>query len=330
MGYPVRLQPSGHLFEVQSRESLLDAGLREGLNLDHGCANGSCGACLARLLDGDLELIRHHDYRLTAQQRERNCFLMCCHRPASPVTVEARELGSAAEVPEQCIRGKVQRLEQLQDEVMQLHVRTPRSNSLLFLAGQSVQLQLDGMRAVELPLAGCPCDGMNLRFHVRRRADDAFSERLFSDVRKGHELIISGPVGEFTLNEGSARPILFLAWESGFAPIASLIDHAIQLDEAREMHLYWLSGLPRGHYLSNYCRAWQDALDNFHYHSIDLAPVGQHDFASVMAGIAERHGDLVDWDCYAVLPETGLQALRQLHAAGLPGAQLRAARKRVP
>jgi CDP-4-dehydro-6-deoxyglucose reductase len=330
MGHEVKLLPSGHVFEVQSRESLLDAGLREGLNLDHNCANGTCGACRARLVSGDLELIQHYDYRFSPREQADNVFLMCCHRPASAVEIEAHESGSAAEIPDQHIRAKLQKLELLQDDVMQLHVRTPRSTSLLFLAGQSVELHLDGMKPVSMALAGCPCDGMNLRFHVRRRPDDPFSDLVFERMKKGREVVIRGPLGDFTLDDASPRPILFLAWESGFAPIASLIDHAIQLDEGREMHLYWLSGLEGGHYLSNYCRAWRDALDDFHYHDIDLAPAGEGSFDTVMAQIVQRHGDLAGWDCYAVLPEEGLQALDALKAAGLPEAQLRTSLKRLP
>lgn len=330
MGQQVRVQPSGHVFEVQSRESILEAGLREGLNLDHSCANGSCGACRARLLDGDLELLHHYDYRFTPQERADNHFLMCCHRPAGPIQIEAHELGSAAEIPEQHIRTKVQKLERLRDDVMQLHLRTPRTSSLLFLAGQSVELHLDGMKPVNMALAGCPCDGVNLRFHVRRRAHDPFSELVFERLKKGREVVVRGPVGDFTLDDDSPRPILFLAWESGFAPIASLIDHAIQLDEGRQMHLYWLSGLEHGRYLSNYCRAWQDALDDFHYHGIDLAPRGRDGFEGVMSRIAARHGDLSGWDCYAVLPQAGLDALGCLTAAGLPTERLRTVLKTNP
>lgn len=330
MSHQVTLQPSGHVFVVQNQESLLDAGMREGLNLDHNCANGSCGACKARLVTGDLELTQHYDYRFTSSEQAENHFLMCCHRPASDVVIEAHELGSAAEIPDQHIRAKLQKLELLQDDVMQLHVRTPRSSSLLFLAGQSAELHLDGMKPINMALAGCPCDGMNLRFHVRRRPHDAFSELVFARLKKGREVVIRGPVGDFTLNDDSPRPLIFLAWESGFAPIASLIDHAIQLDEGREMHLYWLSALKDGHYLSNYCRAWGDALDDFHYHSIDMAPVGTESFDSVMAQIAVRHGDLAGWDCYAVLPQMGLDALAALKAAGLPECQLRTSLKHAP
>lgn len=321
MGHEVRVRPSGHVFEVQNRETLLDAGLRAGLNLDHSCANGSCGACRARLLSGDLELIHSHDYRLSARERSDNSFLMCCHRPASAVEIEAHELGSSAEIPAQNIRARVQRLERLQDDVMQLHLRTPRSASLLFLAGQAVELHLDGMQPATLALAGCPCDGMNLRFHVRRR-DDPFSELLFERLKKGREVVISGPLGDFTLDDDSPRPLLFLAWESGFAPIASLIDHAIQLDEGRRIDLYWLSGLAQGHYLANYCRAWQDALDDFHYHPLTLSG-GVDAFRTAMARIAAGHDDLAGRDAYAVLPEAGLAALSLLHDAGLAPERLR-------
>lgn len=321
MGYQVRLQPSGHVFEVHSRESLLDAGLRAGLNLDHHCASGSCGACRARLISGELTPIRHCDYRFSAQTPQ-DTFLMCCHRPASALEIAVHELGSVAEIPRQHIRTKIHKLERLQDDVMLLQLRTPRAESLMFLAGQSVELHLDGMKPVTLALASCPCDGMYLRLHVRRRPDDPFSELVFSRLQKGREVVIAGPLGNFTLDEESPRSRLFLAWESGFAAIASLIDHAIQLDEARPMHLYWLSGLAGGHYLANYCRAWQDALDDFHYHGIDLAPVGTAGFDSVMAQIVAHHGDLAGWDCYAMLPPEGLDALRVLRDAGLPDNQL--------
>jgi CDP-4-dehydro-6-deoxyglucose reductase len=329
MGYQVRVQPSGHVFEAYSHESLLDAGLRAGLNLDHHCASGACGACGARLVSGQVAAIRQGDFRFPAREA-RDHILLCCYRPTSAVEIETHELASAAEIPAQRIRAKVHRLQRLQDEVILLQLRTPRTENLLFLAGQAVELSLDGLKPVTLALASCPCDGMYLRFHVHRRTGDPFRERVFAGLNKGQEMAVSGPVGDFTLAEESPRNRLFLAWESGFAAIASLIDHAIQLDEARPMRLYWLSGRPDGHYLSNYCRAWQDALDDFRYHAIDLAPVGADGFASAMARVAADLGDLAGWDCYAVLPPAGLAALRVLRDAGLPDTQLHTALQGLP
>lgn len=330
MSFDVCVRPSGHVFQVQNRETLLDAGLRDGLNLDHACNNGSCGACAARLLSGELLQVQHHDYRFPPGAQEAGGFLMCCHRPTGPVEIEAHEVGSAAEVPLQHIRSKVQKIERLGHDVIQLHLRTPRTSSLQFLAGQSVALHLDGMAPVVMALAGCPCDGMNLRVHVRRRAGDAFSELVFERLKKGREVVLSGPLGDFTLDEQSRRPLLFLAWETGFATVASLIDHAIQLDEEREMHLYWVSGEEGGHYLANYCRAWQDALDHFHYHGVQLMPRGAGSFSGMRDDILQRHGELAEWECYGVLPAEGLAMVEELVVAGLPRRQLHTMQKHRP
>lgn len=324
MSFKVKVHPTGHEFEVEAYESILDSGLRAGLNLDYHCANGSCGECRARLLSGRVRATCFSDFHFGEQERADGWFLACCSTPETDLEVEAHESGRADEMPEQILRAKVSKVERLQDEVMLLQLRTPRSQSLRFLAGQGVNLAFAGIPAKTLPIASCPCDGTHLRFHLRRRSGDPFSEFVFERLSKGSEVLLTGPCGDFTLNEESTRPLIFVALESGFAPIESVIDHAIQLNAERTIHLYWLSAIPRGHYLSNYCCAWVDALDNFYYHSIDLAPVGRDSIDSVLARIVGRHTPLDDWDLYLALPEASHEYCRNwLSDAGVPGDQVR-------
>lgn len=323
MSSKMLVQPSGHCCEIEARETVLHAGLRSGLNLDHGCATGTCGECRARLLKGDLSLIQHHDFKLSEQQKRENQFLMCCHLALSDIEIEAHESGSSLEIPYQEIQVRISKIEFLQEDVALVQVRTPRSQVLHFLAGQSISLQLPGLEEEVIAIASCPCDGMTLRFHVRRDGTE-FSGAIFGGLSKGQQLQIAGPSGQFTLNEESSRPLIFVAWESGFSHIESLIDHVIQQDEDREIHLYWLSGLPAGHYLSNYCRAWVDALDNFHYHSIDLHPVGEWTIQSVLEQILEDHVPLHRWDLYLTLPTDALAIAAELFdQVALPDEQLR-------
>jgi len=323
MSYRVTLQPSGHHFETEPRETLLEAGLRAGLNLDHGCANGSCGDCRARLISGALEASGHADYPISEADRQRGVFLTCSNRAAADLVIEAHEVGSAAEIPEQTVRAKVSRIETLQDDIIQLSVRAPRSNGLRFLAGQSASLAFEGIEPRILPIASCPCDAMQLRFHLRK-LDDPFSEFVFEHLRKGNEVLLQGPCGDFTLDEDSVRPLVFIAWETGFAAVSSLIDHAIQKHINRSIDLYWMSAIPRGHYLSNYCRAWEDVLDDFRYHSIDLAPVGDEDADGVIERVVRVHGLLADHDYYLVLPEQHRdRALQFLAEAEVPDKRIR-------
>ncbi|MGE5268155.1 MAG: hypothetical protein ACM3JG_00640, partial [Thiohalocapsa sp.] len=106
--------------------------------------------------------------------------------------------------------------------------------------------------------------------------------------------------------------LLFLACDTGFAPIKSLIEHAMALDVAEHMHLYWLACGPGGHYLSNLCRAWADALDNFHY--VPLSPAAGADAVqSGIAQIAERlrqgHANFDNLDVYVAGPAHFVDAI---------------------
>ena len=318
MSYKITVRPSGHTFEAEPSETVLQAGLRAGLNLGHSCANGGCGDCRARLLKGEISVLDHHDYRFSELERQQGWFLMCICQASNDVEIEAHESGSATDIPEQHIHARVSKVERLQDEIVQLTLRTPRSGGLRFLAGQAVTLSFAGMRLKTLPIASCPCDSVQLRFHIRRRADDPFSEFVFERLRRGREVMLHGPSGDFTLDEESDRPLVFIAWESGFAPVGSLIDHAIRKDENRSIDLYWLSAIPRGHYLSNYCRAWRDVLDDFRYHSIDLEPAGDERLERVVERIVRVHTTLPDSDFYLALPQGALgTALAFLQQAGV-------------
>ncbi len=318
----IRVRPSGHRVEVQSAETILEAGLRAGLNLDCHCGNGSCGDCRARLLSGEVRETCQHDFRFSAAEQAENWLLMCCTTPVSDIEIEALEAGGAADIPFQELTAKLSRLERLNDQVTELHLRTPRSQSLRFLAGQHVRLSVAGAGAGEYAVASCPCDGLHLRLHVKRRERDPFNDYLFERARKGDSVSVHGPTGEFTLDENSDRALVFVAYETGFAPINSLIEHAIALETLQPMALYRLSAGEQGQYLANYCRSWVDALDEFRFRSMRVA--GPADMPAVIADIAAAHAPLQATDFYLAIPESASQPTREaLERLGLPAAQLR-------
>ena len=55
MSYTVHIKPSGHSLTVEKGESVLDAALRQGYAFPYGCRNGGCGACMGKLLSGDVD-----------------------------------------------------------------------------------------------------------------------------------------------------------------------------------------------------------------------------------------------------------------------------------
>jgi CDP-4-dehydro-6-deoxyglucose reductase len=313
----VQVKPSGHEFFVEGSDSLLEAALRSGLSLDYGCSAGSCGKCKARVVSGQVHRTRHSDYVLTAAEKNAGTVLMCCHTALTDVVIEAREAHGAADMPLQTIDARIKAVSPLGDEVRLLHLQTPRSNRLRFLAGQSVSLTLgEGPRA-SFPVASCPCDDRNLQFHVRRRAGDAFAERVFGGLTGVDSVRVEGPRGEFVLDEASHRPLVFLAAGSGFAPIKSLIEHAMALEAAESMHLVWVAAGSHGHYLDNLCRSWSDALDDFSYTPLT-------DDETALRQVLRDHPRLAECDVYVAgpAPWAGTAEFLLLEH-GLPRAQLR-------
>jgi len=320
----VQIKPSGREFFVDGNDSLLEAALRAGLSLDYGCSIGSCGKCKARILSGAVQKTRHSDYALTAAEKHAGVVLMCCNTAVVDLVIEAREAHGAADMPLQNIEARVKSVSPIADDMRLLHVQTPRTNRLRFLAGQSVSLELPGGLTTSCAVASCPCDDRNLQFHIRRRAGNAFAECVFDGLKGVDTVRVEGPRGEFVLNEESHRPLIFVACETGFAPIKSLIEHAMALDAAETLHLYWIAS-GKGHYLDNLCRSWSDALDNFRY--APLTADGALPDEAVMQGalrqVLQDHPRLGDYDVYVAGPgPLAIAAEYLLLECGLPRPQL--------
>ena len=318
----VQVKPSGREFFVDGNDSLLEAALRAGLSLDYGCSIGSCGKCKARIVSGQAHRTRHSDYALTAAEKNAGVVLMCCNTALTDLVMEAREAHGAADMPLQTIDARVKSVTPLGANVRLLHLQTPRSNRLRFLAGQSVRLSLGKGAAASFPVASCPCDERNLHFHVRRRAGDAFAERVFAGLKDADTVRVEGPRGEFVLDEASARPLVFVAFDTGFAPVKSLIEHAMALDVAESLHLVWVAADSNGHYLDNLCRSWSDALDDFRYTPL-TAKGALADDEAVLRQVLQDHPRLVECDVYIAGPAPWAAAAEfQLLERGLPREQL--------
>lgn len=76
-GFEVLCEKSGRTVEVPAGKSVLDALIDAGLNPDHSCKEGVCGACETAVLDFDGAL-DHKDGVLTKIERESGRTMMIC------------------------------------------------------------------------------------------------------------------------------------------------------------------------------------------------------------------------------------------------------------
>lgn len=325
MSHRVVVLPSQAVFEVNAADTLLEGALRAGLAINYGCSNGNCGLCKARVVNGQAEKIRQQDYVLSEADKNQGYILLCSHTAAGDLEIEADVANRPDEIQFQEIAGRVKTIQPLTDKVWLLHLQTPRTNRLRFLAGQSVALAV-GDDSGSYAIASCPCDDRNLQFHVRDLPGNTFAQRVFHDLRTGDNVEVYGPVGEFVLPHAVSRPLLLLACNSGFAPIKSLVEHAFSLDIAEPVHLYWLATVQGGHYMANWCRSWADALDNFQYHELHAESLQEPNPEQVLAQIYADHLDMAQFDIFVAGPAPFVNAAQSaLLQRGVPASHLNTA-----
>jgi len=322
MAAQVHILPSHHEFFVQGNDSVLDAALSAGHAMVYGCSSGNCGKCKAKLVSGSIKKIQNHDYVITEAEKRQGYFLMCSNTAITDLVIDAYEAEGARDIPIQHVSARVKKLQPTSGNVLIVHVQTPRTNRLRFLAGQYASLQLSDNTVLELPIASCPCDERNLQFHVPASPQFTLGERLNTMLRNADVVGIEGPFGDFVLQEESQRPLAFIAFDSGFAPIKSLVEHAMALDFAEELRLFWVASTQDGHYLDNLCRSWRDALDNFRYTPLHLQedrrqdpsalvePVDPNAAAEVCERIVGELGVLSDYDIYLAGPKAYAEVTR--------------------
>jgi CDP-4-dehydro-6-deoxyglucose reductase len=299
----ITLKPSGLQFQTQEGESVLTAALREGHVLPYGCKNGACGSCKAKILEGRVDYGVYQLKALTEHEKSQGKALLCQAKPLSDLVVEARTVGAAKGIQVKTLPCRVQKMERLADDVMVIQLKLPANEKLEFLAGQYIEFLLkDGTRR-SFSMANPPPASEFLEIHVRHVPGGQFTDHVFGKLKERDILRFEGPLGTFFLREESAKPIVFVASGTGFAPIKAILEHAFQSGISRPMTLYWGGRRPKDLYMDALPKQWAAAHANFSYVPVisDALPedawTGRTGF--VHRAVMEDFPDLSGYQVYA-------------------------------
>lgn len=323
MTHEVRLVPSGHQLQVDDGETVLDAALRQHIGLPYGCRNGQCGSCAARLLSGQVGYPEGPPAGLEGL-RQDTC-LTCQARPLTDLQLEVREAASAAEIEPRILPVRVDRIEHLAHDVIRLYLKLPETQRLQFLAGQYLDFLLaDGKRRA-FSIANAPHDDALIELHIRHVDGGKFTDWAFTQMREKAILRINAPLGTFTLDEVSDRPLLFVGGGTGFAPLKGQIEHAFHTGVTRPMELYWGVRARRDLYLPDLPVNWQREHANFRFQPVLSEPdsdwPGRRGW--VHDAVLADHPALSAFDVYMAGPPPMISAARDAFlAAGLPQGRL--------
>jgi len=313
--YNVRIEPQGRTLKVGENRSVLEVALAAGLNVPHSCKSGHCASCRARLVSGEIHYPNGRTAGLTADEAKQGYILMCQARPRSDLKLEARIIANAYEAEIKTLPCRIASMNLLAPDVMQVFLRLPAVEPLQFRAGQYLDVLLDGGRRRSFSIASPPHDSQLVEIHARRVPGGGFTGALFDKLRTGSLLRIEGPIGQFIYRDSQA-PALMIAGGTGFAPLKSMLRHALEKGSTRRFHLYWGARQGVDLYEEALALDWARQYSNFSFTAV-LSAATADDVTSEHRRLGWVHEaaladfpDLSKFDIYTAGPPALIEAIR--------------------
>jgi CDP-4-dehydro-6-deoxyglucose reductase len=322
MSFTVTLSNSGHRFEVEENETILDAALRQNIGLPYGCRNGRCGSCAADLQSGSV--VYAGEVPALAELDAGKC-LPCRGLAQSDLSLGVREAEAAADIEVKMLPVRVHAIDHLSHDVVRLWLKLPESQRLQFLAGQYLDFVLADGRRRAFSIANAPHDDELIELHIRHVDGGEFTDWVFEKMKARTILRIQAPLGSFILDDDSPRPMIFMGGGTGFAPLKGQIEHAFHSGIQRPMYLYWGVRSARDLYLPDLPRQWAETHANFRFVPVLSEPDAdwQGRTGWVHEAVVEDFPDLGGFDLYMAGPPPMVAAGREaFRAAGMPDAQM--------
>ncbi|HEU4350949.1 MAG TPA: cytochrome b N-terminal domain-containing protein [Burkholderiales bacterium] len=258
------VRPDNRIVAVRQGETLLDAGLREGIALPFDCRNGGCGECKATLRSGSVDFGAYQPGVLTSEEHAAGKILPCVCTPREDVELEyipATAPGAAAQRP---WFATVESLQRLSPDVMQVILKLDGGERIAFYAGQYINILLDDGAKRSFSFATAPAVNDRIELHIRRIPGGRYTTHVFERMRPGDRVRFEGPLGSFFLREAE-KPMIFVAGSTGFAPVKSMLEYAFSRGVKRRMLLYWGVRRPADLYLRELPEKWAREHENFSF-----------------------------------------------------------------
>ncbi|MCW5620407.1 MAG: cytochrome b N-terminal domain-containing protein [Burkholderiales bacterium] len=302
-GADVRMtvHPGNREVPVRAGETLLEAGLRAGIPMPYQCRNGGCGVCKGTILQGE---VRHAPYQsafLSEDERMLGRALLCVCTPVTDVEVEYEDAGAERDAVTQTFEVEVLSMQRAAEEVMIVRLGLPEGARMPYRAGQYFDIVLEDGARRAFSFATAPGEIDDIEMHVRLVPGGRFTTHVFEAMKPGDRLTIEGPFGRFHLRD-SARPLIFVAGATGFAPVKSMLEHAFRTDSTRQMILYWGVRHPADLYRRDLAETWAREHPNFRFVPVLSQPAPEDDWHGrtglVHEAILQDFPDLSGFEVY--------------------------------
>jgi len=210
-------------------ETILHAGLRQGVGLPYECATGTCGTCRARVATGDVAIRWREAPGGARLKPEKGDILMCQTSASSDCVLKVPSDIGAMDAPPALRRGVIRNIRKVTRDVARFDIDL--SAPMSFEAGQFVVIDcpdVTGGRAYSM--VNFDAEVRRIELVVKRKPGGRFTDWLFDGTQEDQEVAVFGPLGRAVFRPGEGKDIVSIAGGSGIAGIMSILECAVQAD----------------------------------------------------------------------------------------------------
>lgn len=228
----------GKDFSSIDGKTILDSALSSELVFEYSCKSGQCGTCKTTLLEG--EVIEIQEQLALNKEDANNQFLTCCCVAASDILIDASDLSAMHGVVVKILPARINSLELLSEDIMQVKLRMPPASNFVFLEGQFIDIIGPNSVRRSYSIASISSN-KEIILLIKRVKGGELSNYWFNEAKSSDLLRIEGPKGTFFLRD-RAKPLVFLATGTGIAPIISILDGLDSnpdFNQTENISLFW-------------------------------------------------------------------------------------------
>lgn len=326
--HQITLHPSGETFTVTADEFILDAAIRNNLNLPHSCRGGSCGSCKSKIVEGEFEYPNGTPWSLTEDEIATNQSLICQAQARSNMTIQAKPIQTPGNIKLKKLPCRVESKQLLSHDTMQVWLRLPKVEPFEFLAGQYIDIILQDGRRRSFSLASPGFDSELLELHIRKVENGDFTTRVFDSLEERSLLRMEGPIGNFYVRKENRRPILMVGGGTGYAPLKGMLRELLHDEnDDHEIHLFWGVRSQRDLYEHEWLLDMASKHKRLMYTPVLSEPQDDDNWKGrtgwVHEAVLEDYPRMQSFDVYMAGPPAMVEAVKTAFtAAGLPEEQL--------
>jgi Na+-transporting NADH:ubiquinone oxidoreductase subunit NqrF len=264
--YEITLEPSGKTITVKEGQTILDAAIRNGIQVAYGCRHGSCSACKCQVLEGDYEIMdRVSDYSLMSFEREEGFTLMCSTLVESDLVIEVEEEESDLPFFAVCdFEAVVVENKAVTNDIHMIKLKLQEPAAIPYGSGQFFEFDIPGIEDTRAySVANKYQDSHIVELHVKRVPEGTGSNYM-CDLTPGDVVTGSGPYGTMQLRHRD-KDIIFIAGGSGMAPIKSLVEELFSESFEKEAWFFYGARGKKDLYLAEDWLELEKQHPNFHF-----------------------------------------------------------------